>query len=263
MLTKQILDELGAEFPEEILSCKVQSYIKPKDVPGKANRFNATKALMVTYVSHTDVARRLDDVCAKYDLDWEFTETRSWIDKAGKDDGEDNDDVKGTYCCEGKLTISKFVEGVVYKVSRIGIGEGKAYKDAYSDSLKRAGVLFGIARSLYDQDNIFIPWQQDYYYKKFSVKEAKALAAAGRKAGNTRNESAGRAAQTTANLDNNKQQPPEVQWNGVLKSETEGLYKKLGVTAQEEKRAYLQEFGKRLTPENHKEFNDFLKSKIQ
>lgn len=274
LLTKEILDDLSADFPEDILQCKVQSYGK-SSVPGqKANADNAQAAMMITYISHTDAAARLDEVCAKHGLDWSFQVTNHWTNE--------NANSEDRIACEGAITISGMVGSNFITVTRMGVGTGKAEKDAYSDCLKRAAVNFGVGRSLYDQgDNgqLWIPWGKNLYPygHKFSYKEVKEIIANEKsnrfnnttkrqsipkeKVQNISSQSINNTAATIQKL-SEAPKSTETKWNTILRSETDGLFNKLGVTTPELKKAYYAKFGAILTPENHKDFNEFLKKEL-
>jgi hypothetical protein len=121
-LTKEDVKSLCAKFDEKTLGVKVQSFNREK-----------TRAMLVCYVQHTDVAARLDSV----DPAWGCKIT----------------DEKVT----GDLVVVRMqisLKGIV----REGVGEGGDSKSAASDALKRAAMLFGIGRYLYDVDRVWIPY---------------------------------------------------------------------------------------------------------
>lgn len=140
MIVKEALAVLTKPFPDNELSVKVQSLSKNKD-----------KAMLCLYISHTDVAKRLDEV----DPGWMF-ETK-FIGTVSSD----------AVTVEGALTVCG--------VKRVGVGCGDDAKSAYSDALKRAAVLFGVGRHLYDQENAWVPYnEQTDRYRVFTIEEYRA-----------------------------------------------------------------------------------------
>jgi len=134
-LTAEDLKNLAAPFDEATVRAKVQAINRDK-----------SRALMVAYVSHTDVADRLDAV----DPTWSF-EVRSacmsehLVVKRGGDLV-----AEPVFICEGSLIIKG--------VRRDNAGAGNNAKNAYSDALKRCAMLFGVARDLYSQKKAWIDW---------------------------------------------------------------------------------------------------------
>jgi hypothetical protein len=287
LLNERILQDLAAPFPEESLQCKPQTYS-----PSGTNADSAEKAMLVTFVSHTQVAERLDQVCSKYGLDWELIEDNYWteektVTKRVKDgqfwteqvqtikdaDGNVYPKKEITYYVKARLCIKGMVDDKLVEVSRIGVGEGtNGPKDCYSDALKRAAVNFGVARYLYDQDKLWIPWKKDYKYNPPTLAEAKKLLgrpvlqptqAPKPQQNATRNDSTNRTANTVANLNQGGQQaPPKKEYDPVLKAAMDGLFIKLGAGTKEQKNALVVKFGKDLTPDTIGEFNKFLTEEL-
>lgn len=123
-LTPEILKKLAEPFPEERVHLK----------PGVMNK-DHTSAMMLSYLQHTDVAQRLDDLVSS----WEFRQVESVGD--GK-----------TITIVGELSI--------FGVTRTNAGIGGDYKEAYSDCIKRCATLFGVGRYLYDQETAWVPWDE-------------------------------------------------------------------------------------------------------
>lgn len=129
---------LCAPFKDDVVGVKVQSLSKDK-----------TKALLVLYLQHTDVADRLDLV----DPNWEFAvseiKTESGVDRNGNPFSYKS--------CKGTLSV--------LQVARENYGEGETPKEAASDCLKRCAMLFGVGRYLYDQEMAWVPYNeaQDKY----------------------------------------------------------------------------------------------------
>lgn len=140
MLNSEDLTKLSAPFGKEILGVKVQAY-------NNREREKATKCMLVLYLQHTDVAARLDAV----DPSWSFLIND--IDKKEK-----TVFVKGTLKIKGS--------------ERENYGEGDDPKSAASDALKRCAMLFGVGRSLYDSDQVWVDFNYERdRYKHFSFEE--------------------------------------------------------------------------------------------
>jgi hypothetical protein len=118
-LTAQDLKALRAYFPKDRLGVKVQSYNKER-----------TRAMLVLYLQHTDVQDRLEEV----DPNW----TCAVISEERAGD---------TVYVRLRLTLKG--------VSRENVGEGGDPKAALSDALKRAAMLFGVGRYLYDSETVW------------------------------------------------------------------------------------------------------------
>lgn len=76
-------------------------------------------------------------------------------------------------------------------------------------------------------------------------------------------ESLRRTSGTINKLNNKSNEQKQNQWNTVLSAETKGLLIKLKADRKEMVSQYYKDTGKELTPENHKDFNDYLKKLIQ
>lgn len=121
-LTAKDLDTLSAPFDENTIGVKVQSFSKDK-----------SKASLVCYVQHTDVYKRIEQV----DPAWSSEIT--------------HETVVGDECyVRAKITIKG--------VSRENTGDGPDFKSATSDALKRAAMLFGVGRYLYDSETVWVPY---------------------------------------------------------------------------------------------------------
>lgn len=141
-MKKEHLEVLKKPFPESVIGVKLQSRSKDK-----------TKALLVLYLQHTDVADRLEEV----DPGWTFTCEK--VDR--RTDGQD------------QLTI---VQGTleILGIRRENFGEGEDEKSAASDCLKRCAMLFGVGRYLYDQEMVWVPYNESTdKYKHWSYSDYK------------------------------------------------------------------------------------------
>lgn len=136
MLTKEDLQVLTAKFPLDTLCVKVNSFSKDR-----------TKAMLVLYLQHTDVYARLEMV----DPAWSC-ETIS-VEKGSE-----------SMWVRMRLTVKG--------VSRENVGEGNDLKGAYSDAIKRAAMLFGIGRYLYDSEVVWVPYNEATdRFRQWSVRE--------------------------------------------------------------------------------------------
>lgn len=114
---------------------------------GATNK-DKTKAIPLAYIDARDVMKRLDDV---FGLDWQCKYTHA--------------DAK-TIC-----EIGVCIEGQwIWRAGGAGDTDIEAEKGAISDAFKRAAVLFGIGRYLYNIPNI---WVEIDEYKK--IKQTPSL----------------------------------------------------------------------------------------
>jgi hypothetical protein len=118
-LTLDDIKILRAPFPKERLGVKVQSFSKDR-----------TKAMLVLYLQHTDVQDRLEQV------------DPAWIFEILSEERHGDSVYVRT-----RMTLKG--------VSRENVGEGGDPKAAYSDALKRAAMLFGVGRYLYDMNTVW------------------------------------------------------------------------------------------------------------
>lgn len=153
MLSAEDCKKLSDKFPAEKLGIKINSTSKDR-----------SRALLVLYLQHTDVADRLDAV----DPAWSFLA----LEEGPKGD---------LYYVKASLTVKN--------VTRQNIGEGNDPKGAYSDALKRCAMLFGVGRYLYDEELVWTPYNesQDKYkawtyaeYERAKKRAPEATQAAGR-----------------------------------------------------------------------------------
>lgn len=127
-------DDLKAEFPREAISWRAQTLTK-----------NGDKALALAYIDARDVMNRLDSV-------------------VGPQNWQNRYEVHGnkTICY---LSIRDADDPVLWITKADGAGDTdvEAEKGSISDALKRAAVLWGIGRYLYD---IPAPWVPCETYEK-------------------------------------------------------------------------------------------------
>lgn len=142
-MNSEDLQKLSAPFDEDSITVKVQSLSKDR-----------TKAMLVTYIAHYDVADRLDKVCPGWSFKIEsFVTVRSGAAELVQ--------------IQGSLTING--------VTRQNFGEGEDHKSAASDCLKRCASLFGVARYLYDQEKVWVPYNEEKdKFKKWTYAEYKS-----------------------------------------------------------------------------------------
>ncbi len=133
----EILNALKRPFDPRQISWRVGATSKDK-----------SKGIALAYLDARDVMRRLDDV---FGMDWQCRYTHA-----------DNKTI-----CE----IGVLIDGVwLWRAGGAGDTDIEAEKGAISDAFKRAAVLFGIGRYLYELPNT---WVQIDEYKK--LKETPAL----------------------------------------------------------------------------------------
>lgn len=133
----EILNALKRPFDPRQISWRVGATSKDK-----------SKGIALAYLDARDVMRRLDDV---FGMDWQCRYTHA-----------DNKTI-----CE----IGVLIDGVwMWRAGGAGDTDIEAEKGAISDAFKRAAVLFGIGRYLYELPNT---WVQIDEYKK--LKETPAL----------------------------------------------------------------------------------------
>lgn len=137
------LADLHKPFPANKISWRVGRMTKNKD-----------KAIPFAYIDARDVMERLDEVCgaAGWQARYPFPG-----------------------CCEIGIKIGTPSEGGtewVWKANGAGATDIEAEKGQFSDSFKRAGVLWGIGRYLYDVPNV---WMSVNEYKQFSPETIQQL----------------------------------------------------------------------------------------
>lgn len=136
MLTKEHLDKLKAPFDDSVIGVKVQSFSKNRD-----------RAMLVLYLQHTDVMNRLEQV-----------------DPAWRAHVVGVEHVKDVVYVRMSLNL--------LGSNRENVGEGDDYKSAYSDALKRCAMLFGVGRYLYDQEHVWVPYNEQHdKYKIWAIEE--------------------------------------------------------------------------------------------
>ena len=165
-LDKNILEKLSEEFPEDIIHIK----------PGLMNDAH-TKAGWLSYLQHTDVAQRLDNIVQ----DWSFIVIDRW--ESGS-----------TKYVSAELTING--------ITRVNVGDGSEWKDAFSDCLKRCAMLFGVGRYLYDSETVWTDYdEKEMKYNKYFVADLELLRK-GNSTPNTTNKSNGTKKNTTGKQTN-------------------------------------------------------------
>lgn len=133
----EILNALKRPFDPRHVSWRVGATSKAKD-----------RGIALAYLDARDVMRRLDDV---FGMDWQCRYTHA----------------ENKTICE----IGVLIEGQwLWRAGGAGDTDIEAEKGAISDAFKRAAVLFGIGRYLYELPNVWVPIDE---YKK--LKELPAL----------------------------------------------------------------------------------------
>jgi hypothetical protein len=112
-----------------------------------------TRAMLVLYLQHTDVQDRLDEVDPAWTM--EVTQETRAAD---------------TVYVRSRLTVKG--------VARENVGEGGDPKAAYSDSLKRSAMLFGIGRYLYDPPTVWTEYNDERdRFRQWTVEDYEAATA--------------------------------------------------------------------------------------
>lgn len=143
------LDDLKKPFPADKISWRVGSVSKDKK-----------KAMVLAYLDARDVMQRLDDVCG----------IGNWQNKHPHANGK-------TSCAIG----IKIGEEWVWKENGAGDSQVEAEKGAFSDAFKRAAVLWGIGRYLYDVPTVWVEINEFKQIKNPNdPRLARALEAAGK-----------------------------------------------------------------------------------
>lgn len=123
---------LKAPFPTDSLSWRIGGKTKP--VEGKKQKAN-----MLVYIDSRDVQDRLDEVCKLCGCRWE----------------NDFKEVNGRLVCNLTITDANGVRTT--RSDGAGDTDFEGEKGGLSDALKRAAVMFGVGRYLYNAKN-FNTW---------------------------------------------------------------------------------------------------------
>jgi hypothetical protein len=123
------LAKLKEPFPVNLVSWRVGA------TNAKRNNGKATSGIALAYIDARDVMERLDAVCGPEG--WQAIHPHA----------------NGKTSCRIGIKIG---DEWVWKENGAGDSEESAEKGAFSDSFKRAAVLWGIGRYLYDVANIWV-----------------------------------------------------------------------------------------------------------
>lgn len=121
---KELLDALAAPFPEEQISWRVGAMTKDQ-----------SKGIALAYLDARDVMKRLDEVMG---VDWQCRYSHV---------GD-----KGVVCEIGLRINGEWL----WRANGAGETQVEAEKGALSDAFKRAAVLWGVGRYLYDLPNVWV-----------------------------------------------------------------------------------------------------------
>lgn len=126
----EVLKALKAPFPDECLEWRVQS----------ASSSNGQhRVLMLPYVDARAVMDRLDEVAG---LNWKVDHEKIVLNN-----------IEGF-----KATISILIDGEwVTRADGAGATDVESMKGAFSSAIKRAAVLWGVGRYLYDMKPVWMP----------------------------------------------------------------------------------------------------------
>lgn len=145
-MMNDIYERLKAPFPPDAVSWRVGSTNKEK-----------TKGMALAYIDARDVMNRLDEVCGPAGWQCEYVPMPN-----------------GTACC--RIGIYAGADMWIWKAngaenltdSDKADAKEMAIKGTYSDAFKRAAVLWGIGRYLYDLPS---PWVALNQYKQIETQE--------------------------------------------------------------------------------------------
>lgn len=137
------LEDLKKPFPVERISWRVGSTNEKKDYQTKKVIQKATKGIALAYIDARDVMDRLDEVVG----------ASNWQCKY--------ESVNGIMMCSIGIYIG---DQFIWKCNGAGETAVEGEKGACSDAFKRAAVLWGIGRYLYEVENVWLDLNE---YKKF------------------------------------------------------------------------------------------------
>lgn len=132
----ELLEQLKRPFPVKSISWRVGATSKDK-----------TKGIALAYIDARDVMARLDDV---FGMNWQCKYSHA-----------DNKTI-----CE----ISVLIQGEwITRANGAGDSDIEAEKGAISDAFKRAAVMFGIGRYLYQLPNVWVALDEYKHIKETPV----------------------------------------------------------------------------------------------
>jgi len=145
-MLRQLEMELAAPFPVDAVSWRVGNTNKRKIQRDTGdNNAKATKGQALAYIDARDVMARLDEVCG----------VGGWQSRY-------SDAGNGKTCCEIGLEVNN---AWIWKSNGAGDSQIEADKGAFSDAFKRAAVLWGVGRYLYDLSS---PWVELDDYQRIT-----------------------------------------------------------------------------------------------
>lgn len=129
----EISEKLKAPFPASAISWRAGATNKNK-TPDK----KPTKCIALAYIDARDVMNRLDEILG---LDWQCKYSHA----NGK-----------TICDIGIFIDDGNCSDWIWRANGAGDSDVEAEKGAISDAFKRAAVMFGVGRYLYDLPNVWV-----------------------------------------------------------------------------------------------------------
>lgn len=138
-----IMSALAAPFAPEAISWRVGRVTK-----------DGTKAIVFPYIDARDVMDRLDEACGPVGWQCDYIPMPN-----------------GTYCCRVGIWLG---EQWQWRSGGAGATDVEGEKGGYSDAFKRAAVLWGIGRYLY---NMGSPWVEIDEWKQIKKSELPKLTA--------------------------------------------------------------------------------------
>lgn len=135
---------LAAPFPPDRVSWRVGSTTKDK-----------SKGMALAYIDARDVMHRLDQAVGPTNWQVDYVPMPN-----------------GTHCC--RLGVRLDGEWV-WRANGAGDTKTEAEKGGYSDAFKRAAVLFGVGRYLYDIESPWVKLVNERYIDKTELPRLRAL----------------------------------------------------------------------------------------
>lgn len=135
---QEIFDRLSAPFPTEMIEWRIGSRNQEK-----------TKGIALAYIDARAVMDRLDSVCGPGNWQCRYPHANT-----------------KTICDIGIRILGDDGAEWIWKSNGAGDSDIEAEKGALSDAFKRAAVLWGIGRYLYDLDSPWVELDREKYIKK-------------------------------------------------------------------------------------------------
>lgn len=138
---------------------KLKAPFDPKKISWRvgARTQDKRKGIALAYIDARDVMERLDEVCGP----------SNWQALYPHANGKTSCKI-GIMVDKGLFQDNKFIHDPlwVWKENGAGDSDVEAEKGAFSDAFKRAAVLWGIGRYLYDLENVWVELKNEKYIQE-------------------------------------------------------------------------------------------------